>query len=32
MKIGFADDYLDNLLNPEKQNKPSPDSDVIPLP
>ncbi len=27
-----ADEYLDGLLNPEKQNKPSPDSDVIPLP
>ena len=27
-----ADEYLDNLLNPDKQNKPSPDADVIPLP
>ena len=27
-----ADDYLDNLLNPNKQNKPAADSDIIPLP
>jgi len=27
-----ADDYLDNLLNPEKQDNPSSDPDVIPLP
>ena len=27
-----ADDYLDNLLNPDKQNKPSSDADIIPLP
>ena len=27
-----ADDYLDNLLNPDKQNKTSSDTDVIPLP
>ena len=27
-----ADDFLDNLLNPDKQDKPSPGSDVIPLP
>ena len=27
-----ADDYLDNLLNPDKQNKPAADSDVIFLP
>ena len=27
-----ADDFLDNLLNPDKQKKPSPDTDVIPLP
>ena len=27
-----ADDYLDNLLNPNKQKKPSPDTDIIPLP
>ena len=26
-----ADDYLDNLLNPDKQDKPSPGIDVIPL-
>lgn len=26
-----GDDYLDNLLNPDKQEKPSPDIDVIPL-
>lgn len=26
-----GDDFLDSLLNPEKQEKPSPDSDVIPL-
>ena len=27
-----ADEYLDNLLNPDKQNKPTADTDVIPLP
>ena len=27
-----ADEYLDNLLNPNKQNKPAADTDVIPLP
>ena len=27
-----ADEYLDNLLNPEKQDRQSPDTDVIPLP
>ena len=27
-----ADDYLDNLLNPDRQNKPAADSDIIPLP
>ncbi len=27
-----ADEYLDNLLNPNKQNKPAADADVIPLP
>ena len=27
-----ADEYLDNLLNPNKQNKPSSDADIIPLP
>ena len=27
-----ADDYLDNLLNPDKQDNPSSDPDVIPLP
>ena len=27
-----GDEFLDALLNPEKQDKPSPDSDVIPLP
>ncbi len=27
-----ADEYLDDLLNPDKQNKPSPDTDIIPLP
>ena len=27
-----ADEYLDNLLNPDKQNKTSSDTDVIPLP
>lgn len=27
-----ADDFLDNLLNPNKQNKPAADTDVIPLP
>ena len=27
-----ADEFLDNLLNPEKQDKQSPDADVIPLP
>jgi len=27
-----ADEYLDNLLNPNKQNKPAADSDIIPLP
>ena len=27
-----ADEYLDNLLNPAKQDKPSSDIDVIPLP
>ena len=27
-----ADEYLDNLLNPDKQNKPAADTDVIPLP
>ena len=27
-----GDEYLDNLLNPNKQNKQSPDADVIPLP
>ena len=27
-----ADEFLDNLLNPDKQNKPAADSDVIPLP
>ena len=27
-----ADDYLDNLLNPDKQDKPTADTDVIPLP
>ena len=26
-----GDDYLDNLLSPAKQKKPSPDTDVIPL-
>jgi len=26
-----ADEFLDNLLNPDKQEKPSPDIDVIPL-
>ena len=26
-----ADEYLDGLLNPDKQNKPAPDADVIPL-
>ena len=26
-----ADEFLDNLLNPDKQNKPAPDADVIPL-
>ena len=26
-----ADEYLDNLLNPNKQNKPSSDADIIPL-
>ncbi len=27
-----ADEYLDNLLNPDKQKKPSSDPNVIPLP
>ena len=27
-----ADEFLDSLLNPEKQNSPLPDTDVIPLP
>ncbi len=27
-----ADEFLDNLLNPDKQNKPAADSDIIPLP
>ena len=27
-----GDDYLDNLLNPAKQNRQSPDADVVPLP
>ena len=27
-----ADEYLDNLLNPDKQDNPSSDPDVIPLP
>ena len=27
-----ADEYLDNLLNPNKQNKPAADTDVISLP
>lgn len=27
-----ADDYLDNLLNPDKQDKTSSDADIIPLP
>ena len=27
-----ADEYLDNLLNPNKQNTPAADTDVIPLP
>jgi hypothetical protein len=27
-----ADEFLDSLLNPDKQKKPSPDTDVIPLP
>ena len=27
-----ADEFLDNLLNPDKQKKTSPDTDVIPLP
>ena len=27
-----ADEYLDGLLNPDKQNKPAADTDVIPLP
>ena len=27
-----ADEYLDNLLNPNKQNKPAADTDIIPLP
>ena len=27
-----GDDYLDDLLNPAKQNRPSPDTDTIPLP
>jgi hypothetical protein len=27
-----GDEFLDNLLNPDKQNKPAADTDVIPLP
>ena len=27
-----ADEFLDNLLNPDKQNKPPSDTDIIPLP
>lgn len=27
-----GDEFLDNLLNPDKQNKPAADSDIIPLP
>ena len=27
-----ADEFLDGLLNPDKQNKPSPDTDISPLP
>lgn len=27
-----GDEFLDNLLNPNKQNKPAADTDVIPLP
>ena len=27
-----ADEYMDNLLNPDKRNKPTADADVIPLP
>ena len=27
-----ADEFLDKLLNPNKQNKPAADTDVIPLP
>ena len=27
-----ADEFLDNLLNPDKQKNPSPDANVIPLP
>ena len=27
-----ADEFLDNLLNPDKQKNPSPDAKVIPLP
>ena len=27
-----ADEYLDNLLNPDRQDKPAADTDIIPLP